>query len=197
MALSNAMSALLKCKICLDQFEHPKLLSCGHTYCKNCLDEILIFKEDGSAEIRCSLKCTASMIIAADQTTSCFTKNYSLSDIVDEVERSKTQLSNHQCTLCQQSTQCKKKVTFSCTKCGMKICDQCQIVHSCKAGSFTAITFDKKSEVIKPVCEQHNSLANNVCIKCENMFTCVYCINRQHKNHKGMTIAEFGVEAKN
>ncbi|XP_057312159.1 tripartite motif-containing protein 59-like [Hydractinia symbiolongicarpus] len=86
MALSRKIFALLECKICLDQFERPKLLSCGHTYCKNCLDEILIFKEDGSAEILCPLKCKSNVRIGRGETTICLPTNYSLSDIVDQTE---------------------------------------------------------------------------------------------------------------
>ena len=31
----------LECSICLDQYVNPKLLSCMHTFCSNCISKLL------------------------------------------------------------------------------------------------------------------------------------------------------------
>lgn len=80
----DQLSALLECKICMDTYDNPKFLSCGHTYCKNCLDDILVFQKNGSAEICCPLKCKSVVTIAKNDTTSFLATNYPLSDIIDQ-----------------------------------------------------------------------------------------------------------------
>ncbi|XP_057304339.1 E3 ubiquitin-protein ligase Midline-1-like isoform X2 [Hydractinia symbiolongicarpus] len=192
----DQLSALLECKICMDTYDNPKLLSCGHTYCKNCLDDILVFQKNGSAEIRCPLKCKSVVTIAEKDTTSLLSTNYSLSDIIDQFGSESQGSLGHQRALCQQTDHCKHDIALMCTTCGLQSCDQCKELHTCQPKLFTTVTFDKKLEEIRPLCNQHNTLAKQVCLECENMFTCRYCINRDHLSHRRKSIAEFSVEAK-
>ncbi|CAF3853943.1 unnamed protein product [Rotaria magnacalcarata] len=34
------LEALLECPLCLDRFDQPRLIPCGHTYCTKCLNEL-------------------------------------------------------------------------------------------------------------------------------------------------------------
>lgn len=197
MAMSKEeLSALLECKICLGTYEEPKNLPCGHTYCKNCIGSILIFKENGSTEIPCPFKCELTVAIDENKTTSSLPTNCPLSHIIEEAENKKGELTSHQGKHCQQNEQCKKEVNSLCITCGVKICNQCQKVHSCKLKSFTSVTFDRKLEEARPLCQQHMSRAKQVCLDCDNIFICVYCVNREHKDHRKKGIVEFGEEAK-
>ncbi|XP_057300589.1 tripartite motif-containing protein 59-like isoform X2 [Hydractinia symbiolongicarpus] len=197
MAMSKEeLCALLECKICLDTYEEPKNLPCGHTYCKNCIDSILIFKENGSAEIPCPFKCELTVAIDESKTTSSLPTNFPLSNIIEEAEKKQRELTSHQGNHCQQNKQCNKEVNFLCITCGVKICNQCQKAHSCKLKSFISVTFDKKLEETRPLCQQHMSHAKQVCLDCANMFICVYCANREHKDHMKKGIVEFGEEVK-
>ncbi|XP_057310157.1 E3 ubiquitin-protein ligase TRIM56-like [Hydractinia symbiolongicarpus] len=196
MALSGAtaaqLSSLLECKICLETYHNPKQLYCGHTYCQNCLDDLAIFNEDGSAEIHCPLRCPMKTKLDPHETTSSLMTRYVLNDILNEL--SNVEKVNSQC---QQSKECKRIVGHSCTTCGAKICNKCQIIHSCTNKSFTNVTFNEKLKEMQPLCEEHNFLGRFVCIDCDNKFTCVYCIHRSHKNHERKSVAEFGEEARN
>ncbi|XP_057306091.1 uncharacterized protein LOC130644475 [Hydractinia symbiolongicarpus] len=192
MAVSKIdLAAVLECKICLDTFHKPKHLICGHTYCRDCLDSILDFGEDGSAELACPLRCAKKTVIDQHETTSSLINTYTLTDLLDQMSSGENVKS-----LCQQSKECKKSISHSCTTCSVKICDGCQNLHSCTNKSFTNVIFNEKLQKLQPLCKQHNSIAKFVCIDCENLFTCVYCTHRQHKNHRIKSIDEFGVEAK-
>ena len=38
---AKAIEELLKCTICLEQFNNPKMLPCQHTFCENCLQNLV------------------------------------------------------------------------------------------------------------------------------------------------------------
>ncbi|XP_057302661.1 uncharacterized protein LOC130636826 [Hydractinia symbiolongicarpus] len=195
MALSGAtaaqLSSLLECKICLDTYHQPKQLNCGHTYCQHCLDALAKFNADGTAEIRCPLRCSRKTKLDSHETTSTLGNTYVVNDILNELLN--VGKGNSQC---QQSNECKQTVSHSCTTCSGKICSKCQNIHSCINKSFTSVTFNEKLQEIQPLCEEHNSHGRFVCIDCDNKFTCLYCIHRSHKNHERRSIAEFGEEAR-
>ncbi|XP_057306140.1 putative ankyrin repeat protein RBE_0319 [Hydractinia symbiolongicarpus] len=186
------LTHILECKICLDTYHKPKQLTCGHSYCQDCLDSILVFNNDGSAELPCPLRCDKKTMLNEPETTASLVTAYTLNDLLDQMSVGKINS-----PLCQQSKVCHRIISCSCTKCSAKICYRCQNPHSCTNKSFTNVSFNEKLKELQPLCKQHNSIAKFVCIDCENLFTCVYCTHRQHKNHRIKSIDEFGVEAKN
>lgn len=186
------LAKILECKICYDTYYKPKQLICGHTYCQDCLDGIVMFNKDGSAQLNCPLRCTKKTIIERNETTSSLGTAYALSEILDEMPNFGNEKS-----LCQQSRQCKQSISCSCTTCGAMICNNCLNTHSCQKKSYTNVIFNTKMQEVQPFCTQHNSLARNVCIDCDNTFICIFCIPRIHENHQIKTIAKFSLEVKN
>ncbi|XP_057310413.1 E3 ubiquitin-protein ligase TRIM56-like [Hydractinia symbiolongicarpus] len=192
MALSKVeLAAMLECKICLDTYHQPKQLNCGHTYCQDCLDGLLLFEEDGSAELPCPVRCTEKTTITNEQTTSSLMKVFTLTSILDKVSPGEKVNS-----ICQKSKDCNQMINYSCTTCSLKICEKCQNLHSCSKKSYINVIFSQKLQELQPFCKQHDSLAKFACIDCENLLTCVYCKHRQHKNHRIKSIDDFGLEAK-
>ncbi|XP_057305410.1 E3 ubiquitin-protein ligase TRIM56-like [Hydractinia symbiolongicarpus] len=190
-AKAKQLSVLLECKVCMDTYHKPKTLNCGHTYCQDCLDSMLVFNDDGSAELQCPLRCSSKTTLGPHETTSSLMTTYLVTDILNELSNVKKV--NLQC---QQGKECKQIIRHSCTTCSSKICDKCETIHSCPNKSFNNVIFNQKLQQLQPLCKQHDSLAKFVCIDCENMFVCVYCTHRQHKNHERKSIAEFGQEAR-
>lgn len=190
MALSpDKISLMLECKICLDTYNNPKHLNCGHTYCHGCLDDILSFNQDGSAELNCPLRCSNKTIINEHETTSSLPTSYCLADILDNVAES-----GKGNALCRQTENCKQPIRYFCRICAAKICEKCQKIHSCESKSFVTVSFNEKLQEIQPLCSQHNSPAKHVCIECDSKFVCVYCVHREHKGHNRKGITEYGIE---
>lgn len=188
----DRLAAILECKICLKTLYKPKQLICGHMYCQDCLDRMLDFNEDGSAELPCSLRCSKKTKLDKHETTLSLVTSYPMADILDEVFNT-----GKENPLCQSRKECKESISYSCTTCSAKICDKCQIIHSCANKSYINVTFNEKLQEIQPLCQQHKSFAKEVCIVCDNAFLCEYCINRDHKNHRRKSIAEIGDKVRN
>ena len=48
----------MACAVCLDQIKDPKTLTCHHSFCKECVEDLVKFIDDGSAVIMCPLGCS-------------------------------------------------------------------------------------------------------------------------------------------
>ena len=49
------VNKLLRCAVCIEQFKEPKVLSCLHTYCKECL--VKLVKKKGRDHIITCPEC--------------------------------------------------------------------------------------------------------------------------------------------
>ena len=44
--MAAAIADALACPVCYDHLDHPKILTCGHTFCKKCLDDLYRSRSD-------------------------------------------------------------------------------------------------------------------------------------------------------
>ena len=58
----------------------------------------------------------------------------------------------------------------------------------CANKKSTSIVYDERCEAFQAVCEKHGAYVQRICMDCENQFLCVYCINREHKDHHHDTL---------
>lgn len=73
---SRVLQEELTCPVCLDVYRDPHLLSCGHNFCKNCLDHLKQQAERGRfrcPECRENHRCGTT-----------FQKNFKLANIADD-----------------------------------------------------------------------------------------------------------------
>ena len=59
------MTQHLDCAICWDKFKEPKVLSCQHTFCRECLEELVI--EAGTCVAKCPV-CRRTTLVRQIQT---------------------------------------------------------------------------------------------------------------------------------
>ncbi|XP_033640320.1 tripartite motif-containing protein 2-like [Asterias rubens] len=72
----------LKCSICLDTFQDPRLLRCNHTFCRSCIVNLL-----HNEQINCPMcRRTTSM---RKKTPHQLSRNFRLASLVDDVEKEK------------------------------------------------------------------------------------------------------------
>ena len=79
----------VECDICHDPVDDPRLLTCHHTYCRLCIDDLLKFDDNGEATVKCPKNCNGETVIPNDETTKILPKNFSLISVLDMVKESK------------------------------------------------------------------------------------------------------------
>ena len=72
----------IECSLCFDIFENTKCLECNHSFCKECIDEILQFNDDGSATVDCP-QCKKQTFIDATKTANDLLPNFQTKRLVD------------------------------------------------------------------------------------------------------------------
>ena len=181
------ISKILECGICMNQLHTPKVLHCQHSFCKNCIDNILQFKPDGSADITCPFRCAGLTTIGPAETTADLKSNFQLLGIVDmyteKTKRSMTMSSAGSTTTAGSGGYachtCSAPVSIYCSKCNEFYCTKCEREEHRQHPS-TSVVFDDSHDKYMPVCREHNALASVICCK---QIICVYCQHRKHRSH--------------
>ncbi|XP_057299646.1 uncharacterized protein LOC130630245 isoform X2 [Hydractinia symbiolongicarpus] len=173
----------VKCSYCSQTLEEPKILECNHTFCKECLDGLLVFRHNGSATIQCPEElCEEETSLESSETTNSLATNHNMSAVVKSLSHENTKY------LCEESSNCKSSVTRSCTKCQTNTCDDCWLSHDCVDADYTPIIFHRRAQTILPFCTSHRSIANVICSDCDGAYICRYCQHRTHVGHESDTI---------
>eukprot|EP00057_Strongylocentrotus_purpuratus_P018224 XP_011672698.1 PREDICTED: tripartite motif-containing protein 59-like [Strongylocentrotus purpuratus] len=119
-ALKNVIAQSLECPVCLNTFTDPKILSCSHTYCKACLDNLLGCHGNDQT-LRCPV-CRAETQVP-DQDISKLPANLALKSLIEDV---KNQFQF--CTNCTSEE--KPQALVYCQDCGKYFCSTCHNKHS-------------------------------------------------------------------
>ena len=189
------VAARLECGICLDQYKDPKLLSCFHVFCKECL-EPLVLQEEGQSILRCP-NCRRTTAVPP-QGVSGLQSDFHAHHLI-EIKDTLTKAKEPQKTQCEK---CKKSTaTGFCRDCGKFICDKCTEMHQMwddlathkivmmqdiQADTATLIPLKKKVLY----CPKHKE--NVLKIYCEtcNELICNDCTIRLHQGHQYDVISD-------
>ena len=77
------LKGLLECSVCLEQYEDPKMLLCTHEFCKVCIESIADFHEDGSAVIKCPMRCAEMTKLSTTQTVGHLAASYNFKNVLE------------------------------------------------------------------------------------------------------------------
>ena len=97
--------------------------------------------------------------------------------------------------MCRVTSNCVNLICYSCSSCDMKICIKCLSRHECIDES--KANHDERYSYFRPWCHVHQTHAKLTCMDCNNKFVCIYCVHREHKHHKKMTIKTYAPNIKN
>eukprot|EP00057_Strongylocentrotus_purpuratus_P007326 XP_011661800.1 PREDICTED: tripartite motif-containing protein 59-like [Strongylocentrotus purpuratus] len=184
-ALKNVIAQSLECPVCLNTFTDPKILSCSHTYCKTCLDNLL--ECHGSDQmLRCPV-CRAETKVP-NQDVSKLPANLALKPLIEDVKN------QYQfCTNCKSED--KPRAVVYCQDCGKYLCIPCHNIHS-QWPDFISHEVLAMSEILSGKvsvrryrkCRKHPKEDEECfCSNCRR-FACFRCVVMEHTNEGHLVI---------
>ncbi|XP_048059539.1 E3 ubiquitin-protein ligase TRIM39-like isoform X5 [Megalobrama amblycephala] len=180
---SGPLTEELQCSICLDVFTDPVTTSCGHNFCKTCLNKCW----DNSQTCNCPY-CKETFKIRPDLKI-----NTTLRELVDHYKKKSPEKKPEVlCDICEEG---KLKALKSCLVCQSSYCETHLYPHLKVAGL-------KKHKLINPVrnledyiCQKHERPLELFC-RDDQTCVCPMCAVKDHKNHNTVPIEEESEEKK-
>ncbi|XP_060590161.1 E3 ubiquitin-protein ligase TRIM56-like [Ruditapes philippinarum] len=179
----------IKCGICSEKFDKPKILPCFHTVCHKCLENIVeLTAQNGRFE--CPF-CRMGITVP-ENGASGFQTNFYIysSDVISELD----------CDVCGVS----QSAIHECKQCDQNFCKGCGSIHSRIASSanhtLVNISSGKKENDKGPAsapCNNHPSMEiTDVCKDC-NELVCTACITMFHVGHSCNAVSKEAEDRRN
>ena len=175
----DIMAQQLKCPICFEDFERPKLLMCGHTFCAHCLEGV-VQASHHPGEIQCP-HCRKSIRLwgsGGDELADDFR--------IGELRALQRSLETEKCGVCKDTTE--DQFVF-CMQCHMLLCHICMGNHRNKFADHKVTMRCSLSR-----CFHHGELRIYFCAEC-NFEVCkccllTLCLNHDTKEITGLMAAQ-------
>ena len=172
----------LDCPICMDIFTVPKLLSCGHTFCQECIGNHI------RESMHChSFKCPICQAVHDRNIT--LTDNWILVDVVDKISELQSTSDMYSCSSCVSES------AYLCENCCELLCVACHIRHT-ERGDYLShqiviLSMDEEEKYQQinkmeySLCQKHNGVfKKQYCTVC-NMTICKKCVTSlDHLGHR-------------
>ncbi|XP_072170288.1 LOW QUALITY PROTEIN: uncharacterized protein [Diadema setosum] len=193
-SLEEAVTKSLQCPLCIDLLKTPKFLSCGHTFCKDCLC-LLQASGRNPNHISCPLCRTKTEV--KDGNVSNLKTNLQVQSLVDDMAGA-----IQPCTICTSVDRPNAK-TY-CQSCKAYMCDKCLVKHNewPTHTSHQMVTVEDikqgRAHIKKKVlCPSHNQddgehNCSDICLDCLKIM-CMRCrmLDHQPKDHRVLSNAEY------
>ena len=170
---------LFECSVCLESLinKQPRLLSCGHTFCTPCLQQLSAGNTVNCPKCRSPTHLPPGGVQALPKNT----------DIIKMIEREQelSARNEHFCQMCRKRD---AKIEYICTSCHKRlICKACYNKHrripALKAHNVLPIEETLTVKRTHENCKKHGELLEYFCPQCEKAI-CVMCTcDPQHEEH--------------
>jgi hypothetical protein len=162
---TKPIPSAMECSTCLDAFDDPRVLPCGHTFCQRCITRTL--QATKTQPPTCSL-CRKEWQVPSEGGAAALPKNYVASSFKDSVP------ATVQCVLADGDDLEHGPVEYFCTNCWHALCGGCRDAH--RRNTVT------RSHVIRPIRElsdedvaEHRRQAAAMCSVHKGQEVVVYC----------------------
>ena len=178
----------LQCSMCYELMQEPKLLSCTHTFCKDCLAKLYQCQRK-TDQISCPV--CRQITNLQNGNVSRLQTNVPIKAMIGDVQSAK-----RNCTVCEPEA--KSIATSYCQTCVEYMCDSCLEPHNKFRKHkdhevFSMDDINKGKVKVKRFCRDHPQEENLwVCTTC-NCLICFRCrvLHHSNSNHKLETVTDF------
>ena len=185
----------LECSICFENFKEPKLLSCFHTFCKPCLERLVVPGPEGQ-----SLTCPTCRrhVMLEENGVSGLQTDFNINELLD-IRESLEKAAKKNCNNCKALVASKY-----CKDCRAFYCDNCTQIHnswSPNDGHNMLGVKEVKPGDLKPAkppmkCKKHLDKETNLYCQTCSQLICSDCMIRIHKEHDYDVVADVFPEHK-
>ena len=208
--LSIVMESLLKnikqqvtCSICLDTYTEPKIISCFHTFCCECLEKhARVSQKEG--KFRCPV-CQAAIDLPEGNCFDRFPNSFFHNSLLSLLSiRQSGDASSITCSQCRKTN----PQMYYCFDCGRFMCLDCFNAHQLLSATFeghkVTLVKDFKVEdyeaVLKrqPFCSQEfheREVTRFFCLECQ-VCICQICRVTDHQNHEVVLLERAALKEK-
>ncbi|XP_038051815.1 tripartite motif-containing protein 2-like [Patiria miniata] len=191
--LDNISQGHLECPICYCRFKDPKMLDCLHSFCLNCLVEMMRKQKTEAKKITCPVCRKETQV--PDEGLQSLSSSFFLISLVDEINKQeqllgKSVTSSAPCESCEEG----QEAVSTCLDCKENICKKCEEAHQFLRYTkhhriIPAQDLDKSTvaptdltKTVAPKCRKH--IKQPLCFHCETCDTliCLMCAATEHRS---------------
>ena len=180
----DLLEGLLRCMICLERYQEPKVLQCQHTFCEQCL---FGWKKNGGNGHK-GLSCPTCRVrtILPDSNISSLPSDFKvtkLGELLKQVMIRERQ-EKRCCDICVVMGTTHNASHF-CAQCQESLCRGCCDKHSTNSlfGTHHVVDLSAPDTISKLFCHEHASKPiKYLCVECST-FICTVCAINGHSTH--------------
>lgn len=185
----GSIEEALTCPIDREPLRNPKVLRCGDSFCKACLDKLLLkSKRGGETYIVCPVCKQTTLILGGD--TENLPDNTAVRQVLDRASRhQKPSLACSSCHNPRTGISSNSEIKFFCFNCSQYFCQTCRWKHRMMFREHDAVINLKCVTQLNTVCREHHQYVKKYCDTCSKS-VCSRCVFENHHNHNVIGITE-------
>uniref|UniRef100_A0A4W4FI04 Uncharacterized protein n=1 Tax=Electrophorus electricus TaxID=8005 RepID=A0A4W4FI04_ELEEL len=174
---------LVSCPVCLDLLKDPVAIPCGHSFCRNCINDCWD-QEDQKGSYSCP-QCRHTFTPRPD-----LNKNTMLAELADTLKKTKLQDAppvdscvgpgDVECDVC---TGRKHKAVKSCLVCLLSFCEAHVQTHFKSPAYKKHKLVEASVNLQEKICPHHDKLLEIFC-RTDQKCVCYLCVMDEHRSHK-------------
>ena len=170
--VQSAINSIVECGICMDVYQDPRILSCGHTFCLKCLRETINKKaknwrdQVGQKEETCAL-CKQSWKMP-DGGVQNVPKNFVVEQIISSLP------SISKCALNEEGND-HEKVEYFCVTCWEPLCNTCGLGHTKYSKQMLTHKVKRMVDINEGDIRSHLRQKSSTCLQHKNQELVLFC----------------------